>query len=103
MAERELDISPSELIEEQLRALGMSDHETGGKTRDQIVWEKLLELMQEKKEFIRVSEIAKALGMRQNTVLYTLYRLYAQKKVAKAVHPQSGRPCYIPVVDAKWP
>lgn len=88
-------------IEANLRALGISPGKATFESRPDIIFNGLVQLMQEKKSLVSSVELARYLDMPQATVHKALLQLASDGRLLRSLNRETGRACFVPNVIRK--
>jgi len=95
--DRVIDLTESEILAENLRALGVGADAVVPSIEDR-VFSAYVAAMHEMGGFVSCGFIAGILGMNANTVVVTCSRLYRKGRMLKAMNPKTSKIAYVPKV-----
>lgn len=96
--ERVIDLSPSELLAAQLRALGVGADAMSPSTDDR-VFSAFVDTMRESGSLVSIADIGKRLGVNPSTVALACRRMAQAGRMLTTKNPQTSRIAYVPVVE----
>ena len=96
MAAKVIDLSPEEVLEANLRALGL-DTAVVSANEDR-VYEAFTRMTLERKRIVSQSEVAREIGLCQSAVSRLCLRLVESGRMLVLENHTRGKPCYVPKV-----
>jgi len=95
--DRVIDLTESEILAENLRALGVGADALAPSLEDR-VFNEYAEAMREVGGFVSCGLVAGRLGVNANTVVEVCSRLHRKGRMLKAMNPKTSKPTYVPRV-----
>jgi len=95
--DRVIDLTESEILAENLRALGVSTDVVAPPVEDR-VFAAYEAAIRETGGFVSCGFVAGILGMNADTVVSVCSRLYRKGRMLKAMNPKTSKPTYVPKV-----
>ena len=95
--DRVIDLTESEILAENLRALGVSAAVISNPLEDR-VFDEFVSAMRETGGFVSCGSVAKRLDMNSNTVVVLCSRLHRKGRMLRTMNPKTSKPTYVPKV-----